>query len=453
MNRLTGSLMMTKRFLVLISFCSVSFPACLSGQATAPSLSLADAEALAIKNHPQVLASEAGYLRADQITLQNKAALYPALNGEITGAQANIDTRLGAGVLNDPRLFTHFGSGIALSQLITDSGRTPNLVANSKLQAQASREDSRATHDNVILGVDRAYYEVLLAQQLVKVAEQTVQTRQTLVDQISELTKNKLKSGLDLSFVQVNLAEAQLMLLRAKDQLTGAYASLGQALGSQQAIQYQLVEPEAKNDPPASDPERLIQAAFQNRPELASMNLQTQADQKFVYAERDLKRPTVSLTAVAGALPFIKPGNANANIPPEYESAGVNVQIPIFNGHLFSARRQAAEYQLQATRQHVRDLQDRIASDVRTAWAKASTSFQAIAASEGLAPAREHGSRSRAGKVRSGARLDCGTNTGPIGANAGAGGKCGREVSIPGGQCGSTIYTWLAPSIPCALLC
>jgi outer membrane protein len=83
---------------------------------------------------------------------------------------------------------------------------------------------------------------------------------------------------------------------------------------------------------------------------------------------------------VAGVLPYIKPGNANPDIPEIYEAASVNVQIPIFNGHLFSARRQAAQYQLQATHQRVRDMQDRIASDVRAAWARARTSFQAIAA-------------------------------------------------------------------------
>ena len=208
-------------------------------------------------------------------------------------------------------------------------------------------------------------------------------SRQTVVDQISELTKNKLKSQVDLSLVQVNLAEAQLMLLRAKERLAAAYAQLGQAIGSQQAVEFRLIDPGKQPEPPASvDP--LIQEAFRNRPELASLNLQKDADQKFVYAERDLKRPSVSLTAVAGGLPWIEPGNANANIPPEYEAVGVNVQVPIFNGHLFSARRQAAEYQLQATQQRVRDLQDRIARDVRSAFARTTTSFQAIATSEQL---------------------------------------------------------------------
>lgn len=355
----------------------------LSAQAPEPSLTLEQARALALKNHPQVLASQATYLRADQLTREARSAYFPTLNGDITGAQAEVNSRIGAGLLNDPRLFNHFGSGLTLSQLITDLGRTQNLVANSSLQAQASRADYQATRYDVILGVDQAYYEVLLSEQLVNVAEQTVKTRQTVVDQISELTKNKLKSQVDLSFAQVNLADANLMLLRAQDRLQSAYANLAQALGTQQNLHYQLSDqPMPPNPPPDAEP--LITQAFQNRPELASLRFQTEAAQKFVYAERDLKRPSVSLSAVGGTLPYINSGNANPNIPKTYEAAAVNVQIPIFNGFQFTARHQAAEYQLQATQQRDRDLQDRIARDVRTAYERARTSFEAIAASQQL---------------------------------------------------------------------
>lgn len=370
-----------RRFLLI--FLIVSCSCLLYGQSPPAQLSLQEARALALKNHPQVLASQAAYLQSDQITTEVKSAYYPALNGEITGAQANINSRLGAGVLNDPRLFNHFGSGLSLSQLITDSGRTPNLVSNAKLQGQASRENYRATQYDVILGVDQAYYEVLLAHQLVKVAQQTVVTRQTVVNQVSELTKNKLRSEVDLSFAQVNLADAKLMLLRAQDRLQTAYATLGQALGTQQSVQYQLTD---QPMPPevSAEVEPLIAQAFQSRPELASLHLQVEANQKVVYAERDLKRPTVSLIAVGGALPYINPGNANPDIPTGYEAAAVNVSIPIFNGHLFSARRQAAEYQLQATQQRVRDLQDRIARNVRASWAGARTAYEAISAAQQL---------------------------------------------------------------------
>ncbi len=372
-----------KRTIVTLGTLAASLPRLLSGQTGTPTLSLTEAHALALKNHPQVLASQALYQRADQITIQERSAYYPALNGEVTGAQANLNSRLGAGILNDPRLFNHFGSGLTLSQLITDSGRTPNLVANAKLQAQASREDYRATRYDVLLGVDQAYYEVLLAQQLVKVSRQTVEARQTVVNQASELFKNQLKSQVDVSFAQVNLTDAKLMLLRSQDRLATAYANLGQALGTQQSVEYQLTDqPAPPNPPDSADP--LIAQAFQTRPELASLRLQREADQKFVYAERDLRRPTVSLSAVGGALPYIDPGNANPNISNGYEAVAVNIQIPVFNGHLFSARRQAAEYQLEATNQRVRDLEDRIARDVRTYWERTKTSFEAISATEQL---------------------------------------------------------------------
>jgi outer membrane protein len=348
-----------------------------------PQLTLAEARVIALKNHPQVVASQALYLRADQLTRETRSAYFPTLNGDVTAAQAEINSRIGAGIINDSSLFNHAGAGVTLTQLITDCGRTRNLVANSNLQAQASRQDYQATRYDVVLAVDQAYYEVLLAEQLVTVAQQTVKARQTVVDQVSELTKNKLKSDIDLSFAQVNLADANLMLLRARDRLNSAYAQLAQTMGTQQDVRYQLKDEPMPPDP-AADAAGLIAQAFQNRPELASLRFQAQAAQKFVEAERDLKRPNVTLTAVGGALPYINPGNANPAIDKTHEAVAVNVQIPIFNGFLFSARRRAAEYQLQAEEQRTRDLQDRVARDVRTAYEQTKTNFEAMAATQQL---------------------------------------------------------------------
>jgi outer membrane protein len=350
---------------------------------TSAQLTLEQAHALALKNHPQVLASEANYQEAQQHVTETKSAYYPTLDGDITGSQANQDARIGAGYLTDSRMFNRFGYGITLSQLITDSGRTPNLVASSRLQAQASQQNYRASRFDVLIGVDQAYYEVLLGQGLIKVAQQTVNTRQTVADQVAELARNKLKSEVDVAFTQVNLSDAKLMLIRAKDRLTAAFAALSEALGSRDNVQYQLADQTMPGAPPA-DADALIQQAFQQRPELASIRLERQSDEKFVSAERDLKRPTVNFMGVAGFLPLISPGNANPNIPAEYEGAAVNVQIPVFNGHLFTARRQAAEYRLQATTQHERQLEDRITRDVRAAWARANTDYQALTATAEL---------------------------------------------------------------------
>lgn len=363
------------------TFLLAAVAACLPvpAQDANPPLTVDQACAMALKNHPQILASQAISLRATQLTREERSANYPTLNGDVTASQAELNSRIGAGFLTDSRLFNRAGAGVTLSQLITDLGRTHNLIASSGLRAQASQQDYQATRYDVISGVEQSYYDVLLSQQLVKLSEETVKSRQTIVDQISELAKNKLKSDVDVSFVQVNLTDAKLMLLRAQDRLKSSYAALAQALGTQQYVEYALQDAPMPPAPP-EDVAALVQQAFQNRPEVASMRLQAEAAQKFVYAERDLKRPNINVTGVAGTLPYINSGNANANIPDTYEGVAVNVQVPIFNGFLFSARRQAAQYQLVADQQRERDLLDRIAHDVRTAQERAKTSFQAISA-------------------------------------------------------------------------
>jgi len=358
-------------------------PVLVCGQTTAPPLTLTEAESMALKNHPQVLASQANAARSGQLVTEARSAYYPAVNGVVTAAQATVNSRLGAGVINDPRLFNHFGAGLNLSQLVTDSGRTYNLIANAKLTSQASQKDVQATQYDIVIGAAQAYYEVLLAQELVKVAQQTVRTRQTVVDQVTELTKNQLKSQVDLSFAQVNLSDAQLMLIRARDRLATAYANLAQALGTTQTVEYQLSAQAMPPAPPATLDD-LIARADTNRPELASLRLQEQAAQKFAYAERDLKRPTVNLSAVGGTLPYINPGNANADIAEGYEAFAINLQVPIFNGHLFTARRRAAEYALTAAQQNLRNEQNAVARDVRAAWEHAKTSYEAIAPSQQL---------------------------------------------------------------------
>jgi len=345
-------------------------------QTPPPRLTLQEAQALAVKNHPQIQAAQYEVGFANQQILINRAPYYPALSGEVTGSQGNSLSRIGAGELSASRLFNRFGQGVVITQLITDSGRTPNLVASARFQAQASAQNLDATRYNVLLAVGRAYYDVLHAQAVVKVAEQTVAARQTLADQVTELARNQLKSQLDVSLVDVNVSEAKLLLIRAQEGVQQAVAELGRALGSDQPANYQLVDESLPLGPP-DRPDDLVVQAENNRPELASLRSSRDSAYRFFEAEKDLSRPTVSAVAVGGALPFIN-APANSPVPAGYEGVAANVSIPVFNGHLFSARREAALQHAMQADQRLRDEQERVARDVRVAWAGAITAFQRI---------------------------------------------------------------------------
>ncbi|HTC35492.1 MAG TPA: TolC family protein [Bryobacteraceae bacterium] len=341
-----------------------------------PPLTLQQAEEMAIKNHPQIQAAQNEVNFANQQIVINRSAYYPDVNADITGTQGNNLSRIGAGDLSASRLFDREAQGVIVRQLITDSGRTSSLVASSRLQAQAATQNSQATRYTVLLDVNRAYFDVLHAQATVKVAEQTVAARQLLDNQVTELARNKLRSQVDVSFADVNVSQAKLLLLRAQDSVAGALAELGRAMGSDQPASYQLADEPLPPAPPATA-DSLIAQAIGNRPELAALRATHDAALRFTDAERDLSRPTVSAIATAGYIPYINTP-ATAPIPPEYEAVGANVNIPIFNGHLFSARREAAYQRALEADQRLRDEQERISRDVRVAWASANDAYQRI---------------------------------------------------------------------------
>jgi outer membrane protein len=352
-----------------------------SPPAPGPGLTLPQATAMAIQNHPQIAAAQSSAGAAGQHITEARAAYYPTIDGELTGSQGLFDSRLGAGALSASLLFSRAGQGLQMTQLVTDFGRTKNLVAQSEFQAQAAQATTQATIYDVVLGVNRAWFEVLTTQAFLKVADETVRERQTLTNQVTALANANLKSQIDVSFAEVNLSEAKLLQIRSQDAIDRAYSDLARALGQDQVIRYQLAETDTAPAPPPS-PDPLAAQAIQDRPEVRNLQLQLQGAQSFERSEADLTRPNVSIIGVGGALPYI---NQDPRVAPYgYEGVALNVDIPIFNGHLFSARRQAAHYESLAANQRVRNLQQQIERDVRNAWIAASTAWQRIPVTEQL---------------------------------------------------------------------
>ena len=214
---------------------------------------------------------------------------------------------------------------------------------------------------------------------MLAVARETVRSRQLVADQVTELQKSQIKSGLDVSFAKVNLAQAQLLLIQADNDVQASFAQLSQTLGYSDQRTFQLAEEPLPTQPPA-DVSGLMQQALRDRPEVVGQRITVQAAQSYATAERDLWFPTVTATGVAGLVPWVGPGGlAAATLPaPRYAAAGVNVNIPLFNGHQFGALRAEANDQALAQNQYLRDLQNRIVRDVQVAWLNANSGYQRL---------------------------------------------------------------------------
>jgi len=338
-------------------------------------LTQADAEKLAIKNNPRVSVAHLLALAQHQVVREIRAAELPTLTGNVTAEDAENGSRISAGTLTVSRMVEHAGAGGNLTQLITDFGKTRNLVAFSKLQEKAQNASALATNEDIVLVTDQAFFDALQSQALLKVADQNVATRQTTETQISELTKNKIKSTLDLSFADVNLSQAKLLQLDARSNVDSTMAALDAVVGLDHQVTYELVDDNGQLSAPPGDAERLLQLALQQRPDLQALNYNQQAAVKFSHAQRDQMLPTISAAGTAGGVP-VRPGEYYTSS--WWGGVGVNMSIPVFNGFLYSAQAKEASIRAQAASEQSRDLRDRIVRDVRTAWLTANTAYQRV---------------------------------------------------------------------------
>ena len=345
-------------------------------------LTIQDAENLGLTNNPQISVYRLLALASGQVTRENKAAYYPTVYGSLTAVDANQASRLAAGNLSSSRLLTRAAGGVALSQLITDFGRTNNLVAAAALRAKASDMNTAATADQIRLAVDQAFYNALQANAELQVAQSTVKARQDVSDQITALFNNKLKSQVDVSFADANLAQAKLLLLDAQDNYQASLSLLSEVLGYPTQRQFDLVDTETQPTAPTENVSQLVDQAFSNRPEIAAQDYEFQAAQHFQKAERDLLLPSIEALGVVGRAPYGSSYSGAAAFASWYGAIGVNVNIPIFNGFLYPARSQEAALRAQSSEEQLRDLKDRIANDVRTSWLNTVNAYSKISVTQ-----------------------------------------------------------------------
>ena len=346
-----------------------------ANQTAATPLTREQAEQTALGNNPRITVSHLVALAQHQVVREARSGELPTLTGSLTAEAANDGSRVASGAISDSRLFQHAGGGVAFSQLITDFGHTTNLVASSKLLERAQNANEIASKEDIVLATDQAFYNALQAQALLRVAQQTVSTRQATQGQVNQLTQNKLRSTLDLSFANVTVSQAQLLLLDASNNASATMAALDEVLGLDHQVQYTLVDSTTAAPPPPPDVDVLVQLAMKQRPDLQSLDYSRQAAQKLSRAQEDQKLPTITALGTVGGTP-VRPGQYFRS---SWDGGiAANVNIPIFNGFLFSAQAREASLRANAAGEQTRQLRNQIVRDVRTAWLEANNAFLRI---------------------------------------------------------------------------
>src|SRR5574341_666933 len=344
-------------------------------------LGLKQAIETAFMNHPALQEADATLKAASARTEQTRSLYYPQV-------YANFDTIGGVGGIN-PRFvapagamlrqnLSQYAGGVIANQRLFDFGFTKNLVDASQYAERAQKEDVSARGALVSWTVQRAYLTSLKRRRLVQIAEETVRERGVIRSQIEALYREKLKSKLDLNLVQVELTNAESVLVRAGNDLKASFAALNRAMGVTGSEEYVLEDLpiEVRGQRPL---ETLIMESL-SHPELKRAKEVVRSAESRLSATKKLYLPTVSAIASAGDYEVFD-SDRKGNTGGWWTAAGL-VSVPLFTGFLIENQVREAGAQKSAAEASSMSIEQALTEQVTNAYLDTVTFAQQIQLAE-----------------------------------------------------------------------
>lgn len=342
--------------------------------AAASALTIDQAEAAAIANQPRLLAAQLRTRASAQRIREERSGYMPMVAFNASGVLvADTGASTAAGNITTSAISDRFAYGGNLTQLVTDFGRTSALIGNARYTATAQNDMATLTKAQVRLNVREAYYQTLGAEAVLRAAQAAQANRHLISRQLAAMAQSELRSTLDVNFANVLESEADLAVVRAQSTVAQQRSRLATAMGQSLPITAALSEPSASAEALPPSPDALQQQAQTQRADLSAIQAQQSAAHEFALAEKRLSYPTLNVLATGGEIPY-----HDHTLRDSYAGVGFNLNIPIFNGNLFNARREEAELEASARTRDVEEVRLQVNEQVRDAWYRADEAYRSL---------------------------------------------------------------------------
>lgn len=273
--------------------------------------------------------------------------------------------------------------GVSVDGRLTlyDGTRAPNLES-AKQSATAADMDLEQSAQDLIFNVRSAYYQLLLDQELVTIAEQQLANVTQRVEQAQGFYDAGTVALSEVKQAQADQAQAQLELTRAETTLELDWIELNLQMGTPGTQTYTL-ESDPVREVTTMSLDTLFAYALDHRPELQSGWARVKAQLARVDAALAERLPRLSLSAGYGL-------NGQPTPLDQTWNAGLTLSWSFYDGGAAKASAAEAKSSADALTEQVRQQSDNVHQEVASAlatWRQARV--QAQTASVGVEAATE----------------------------------------------------------------
>lgn len=268
----------------------------------------------------------------------------------------------------------YFGAQLNANLTIFNGLRNVTSISQTNNQVLAQTYLLKRGSQDVVSLVANQYLQVLLDQELLKIAEENLKTQQALLDQMQGFFDVGSRAITDVHSQDALLKTAQVAVIRARSTLVNDKALLAQTLQIDPTYPMAVVYPEFnKNlgDYSTFSMDSLISIATQNRADLKQMEHQVKANRYASMSAASGYLPSITAFANYGSFYYsLISENFNTQIETVNPSLqyGLNLTIPIFSRFQTRAQRAQAKVTYENSKLNQENLEKTVNIEVKRAY-------------------------------------------------------------------------------------
>jgi outer membrane protein len=338
-------------------------------------LSLDDALRIGSGESETVWVAEAGVMRAVGSEMVSRSGLFPQLSGtadytrtlrsQFQGLFNNVPSGQGGGSLqNLPFGRTNqYTLGLNFSQFVFDGGQTVARLRAARARRRSAEIDVDAQRAETLLDVTSAYFDALLSDQLVSIAEASLGQQEELLRQTTVAFQVGDKSEFEQLQARVSRDNQVPMVLQSRSRRQEAYLRLKQLLNVPLADDVRLTT--ALEDLPArfATPADLSADA---RAPVRQAQEEVQANQSLLAGARAERWPTISLSSRYSPVAYPANGFPQYGDFREDWTVSLSLSIPILTGGRIVGDQLVARGNLSEAQARLKQAREAAELDVRT---------------------------------------------------------------------------------------
>jgi len=259
------------------------------GATDAPAQELRDAVEMAVRSHPLVASSVAGYKAAEHGVDEIEGGFLPSLDLSADSGYQRAHRPVGSSV--DKNQWRN-KQRLALSQLVYDGKGTINRALSAQATADAAQFEVRAAATRVARRAVRAYLDVARDRKLIDFAVANIELHNRILADVEEAARAGGGSETQVAQVKTRLFNAQSQRRRAEGNLKNSIADYIEAIGEMPG---NLQDRPFPGMLPPATVEDAVAEALKSNPTLLSSIEEERASKLSAAAERSAFLPTIDL--------------------------------------------------------------------------------------------------------------------------------------------------------------